>query len=68
MKGCLDKDSVPLIRFEDDDEETKTTTIGLAKWIIGRGGPPYVAISHIWADFIGNTQDNAFPMRQMRRL
>ena len=68
VKECLDEDSIPLIRFEDDDEETETATFGLARWKIGYEGPPYVAISHIWADGIGNTQENALPLCQMRRL
>lgn len=67
VSKCLDEDSVPLVMVLSD-EGSETMNIGLTQWDIGEGGPPYVAISHIWSDGIGNTEQNALPACQMHRL
>jgi hypothetical protein len=69
IKGCIEEGTVPLI-FLKSEEQAPELEIGLIGW----GGErcsdefPFVAISHIWADGIGNTEENAIPTCQLRRL
>lgn len=55
--------SFPLIVSVDDNEASPD--IRLVPW---RSGVPFVAISHVWSDGLGNPKKNAIPQCQLRRL
>lgn len=49
-------------------EPSTTSTAFTLKVVEARKGLPYVAISHVWADGLGNVQHNALPSCQISRL
>lgn len=62
----VDHKSIPLIDASPDwDNVKRFTCIDLKAW---DGVAPFVAISHVWADGLGNPQANALPRCQMMRL
>ncbi|KAL9029666.1 MAG: hypothetical protein Q9196_002120 [Gyalolechia fulgens] len=63
----VDKNTIPLIRTLSTPwfDEWKTPEIVLEPW---NGSKPFVALSHVWADGLGNPNANALPRCQMQRL
>ncbi|KAL9615725.1 MAG: hypothetical protein Q9160_009308 [Pyrenula sp. 1 TL-2023] len=63
----VDEDTIPLINTLDTPWLDRQTTPGipLEPW---DGSKPFVAISHVWADGLGNPDANALPRCQMQRL
>lgn len=55
--------SFPLIVSIDEDDTNPE--LQLVPW---RSGVPFVAISHVWSDGLGNPKKNAIPRCQLRRL
>jgi len=66
VKGILEGGGIPILRICDnlepdvESEEPKEQS--------SPRGKPYVAISHVWADGLGNTSANSLPTCQMARL
>ncbi|KXJ94985.1 heterokaryon incompatibility protein-domain-containing protein [Microdochium bolleyi] len=63
LLAVLKNGKVPLIAIEDDGEGSCNLAVR-ARSI----GTSYVAISHVWADGLGNPSGNALPLCQIRRL
>lgn len=69
IKSTIHEGHIPLVFVKTDDDQDDLG-IGITAW----GGEtwtesfPFVAISHIWADGIGNTTENAIPKCQLLRL
>ncbi|KAL9090252.1 MAG: hypothetical protein Q9159_002057 [Coniocarpon cinnabarinum] len=60
----LDAGFTPVIVFEDRDLSSSTPSIKCAQ----ERSRPYVAISHVWQDGLGNVSQNALPLCQLREL
>jgi hypothetical protein len=69
IKGIIDEGCIPLV-FIKPSERGDEPTIGITAWGDGQWGKsfPFVAISHIWADGIGNSEENAVPLCQLTKL
>ncbi|KAF2193402.1 hypothetical protein K469DRAFT_712157 [Zopfia rhizophila CBS 207.26] len=69
IKNVIDDGCIPLV-FVKTEEGEDEPSVGITAW----GGEtwtesfPFVAISHIWADGIGNTEENAIPWCQLTKL
>ncbi|KAI4265408.1 MAG: hypothetical protein L6R38_009446 [Xanthoria sp. 2 TBL-2021] len=63
----VDRNTIPLIHASNRPwhDNGKAPEIILEPW---NGSRPFVAISHVWADGLGNPAANALPRCQMRRL
>jgi hypothetical protein len=63
----VDKNTIPLIRTLNTQwrDRRKAPEIVLEPW---NGSRPFVAISHVWADGLGNPNANALPRCQMQQL
>ncbi|RDW87257.1 hypothetical protein BP5796_02951 [Coleophoma crateriformis] len=62
----VDKDTIPLIDASTEwSNQQKTREIHLDPWYVAKS---FVAISHVWADGLGNPNANALPRCQMARL
>jgi hypothetical protein len=62
----VDQDTISLIKATDDwSDESRVPQINLEPW---DGSQGFVAISHVWADGLGNPRANALPRCQMVRL
>ena len=66
MDSALCKGNIPLLRFEID--HSFGPEFRLEVWSACTRQIPYVAISHVWSDRIGNLQENALPFCQLQRL
>jgi hypothetical protein len=66
VEHFLSNDSFPILRFDDDIVDTRDGPLLRAEsW---ESGKPYVAISHVWADGMGNPNNNELPACQLRRI
>lgn len=55
--------NIPIVALDDDEK------LNLSFAEIDSDHPTYyVAISHVWSDGLGNPQDNAMPLCQLRRI
>ncbi|KAL3425709.1 het domain protein [Phlyctema vagabunda] len=63
----VDKNTIPLIRTSKRlwNDNQSAPEILLEAW---DGSKPFVTISHVWADGLGNPNANALPRCQMQRL
>ena len=63
----IDQDKIPLIGLSQMSWSVipKTQNIEVQPW---DGSKPFVAISHVWADGLGNPNANALPRCQMQSL
>jgi hypothetical protein len=58
----LEKGEIPLVSLYDSGD-------GLSLQVIKRrSATPYIAISHVWADGLGNPRENALPACQLKKL
>jgi hypothetical protein len=63
LLAILGRHQIPIVTAIGDTE--RQTTIKLQHYVEGK---PYVAISHVWADGLGNLDRNGIPRCQMLRL
>jgi Heterokaryon incompatibility protein (HET) len=65
LVDIIRKGSVPLVSIEEDDD-----SIGTPKLVLHERGmfSEYTAVSHVWADGLGNFGQNALPACQIRQL
>ena len=61
---CLEKGSLPLLRIRD---EVDTEEISM-EVVASTDSTSYVALSHVWADGLGNSEATALPRCQVSRL
>ncbi|KAL9594391.1 MAG: hypothetical protein Q9219_007059 [cf. Caloplaca sp. 3 TL-2023] len=61
---CLDEGKIPLIKIQEGIE---TNTVSI-KVVPSTSSSPYVALSHVWADGLGNPEATALPRCQLLRL
>lgn len=61
---CLEKGSLPLLRIKG---EANTEDISV-EVVASTDSTPYVALSHVWADGLGNSEATALPRCQLSRL
>jgi hypothetical protein len=69
IKHIMDAGHLPVLRW--DAERSGLTTYGHEKAMYTEqapGCPPFVAISHVWADGKGNPFDNSLPYCQLAKL
>jgi hypothetical protein len=68
VKDVLDAGHLPVLRW--DYEQRGLATYGHERFTYSGEGktPPYVAISHVWADGMGNPFDNSLPYCQFDRV
>ena len=64
LADCLKKGCLPLLRIK---EETNLDMISI-EVIASTDTTPYVALSHVWADGLGNPRATALPRCQLSRL
>lgn len=64
LAECLEQGVLPLLRIQGT---TSTDDVSL-QVIASTGSVPYVALSHVWADGLGNPDANALPRCQIFRL
>lgn len=67
VKGILQRGGIPILRIPENLELEVEDSQGLQEQLSPRG-KPYVAISHVWADGLGNPSANSLPACQMTRL
>lgn len=69
LTDVIDNGHIPLI-FLSNGADQDEPSMGLTAWGGDQWGEsfPYVAISHVWADGIGNTEENAIPKCQLIKL
>ncbi len=64
LASCLKDGKIPRLQIRDpeqaDSQEEITIDIN--------GDEPYIAISHVWSDGLGNKRANGLPACQVRRL
>lgn len=60
-----DEDALPVVKYETKPDGSFELDISAMK--LGKDRD-YVAISHVWAEGLGNTQNNALPKCQLRRI
>lgn len=58
--------ALPLLRITNKENEPSKVTVGLSS--SGTEPAHYVAISHVWADGLGNSEANSLPNCQLARL
>ncbi|KAJ9155246.1 HET domain protein [Pleurostoma richardsiae] len=61
----LESDSFPVIRINLGDGRLESLSMSVEDY---RPGIPYVAISHVWADGLGNPIANSLPRCQVARI
>ncbi|KAI1330423.1 hypothetical protein F5Y16DRAFT_363096 [Xylariaceae sp. FL0255] len=69
IKGIMDAGQLPVLRW--DAEQKGLTTYGHEKDSYSEESskcPPFVAISHVWADGKGNPFDNSLPYCQLEKI
>ncbi|KAI1123846.1 hypothetical protein F5Y10DRAFT_251009 [Nemania abortiva] len=69
IKGIMDVGRLPVLRW--DTEQRGITTYGHEKDAYSEDSsqcPPFVAISHVWADGKGNPFDNSLPYCQLEKI
>lgn len=62
MSQILDMGGIPVLRVRDGNEGVQ------ADYVDASTVSSYTAVSHLWADGLGNSRDNAIPLCQLRRL
>ena len=62
VRDIVDGGRIPLISMfiTQDDLDVKVVAY--------KFGTPYIAISHVWSDGLGNVSENSLPMCQLKRL
>lgn len=66
LTDILNKGEIPLVSIESQADTTiDEVTLLLHK---RRSRSDYTAISHVWIDGMGNSEANALPLCQLRRL
>ncbi|KAL0580018.1 hypothetical protein V5O48_002021 [Marasmius crinis-equi] len=58
LTAILSRDKVPVVVISDE----------LELKVVSGDEYPYIALSHVWADGLGNPKSNALPQCQLRRL
>ncbi|KAI0663604.1 hypothetical protein C8Q70DRAFT_1050267 [Cubamyces menziesii] len=58
LTDVLDRDKIPVVLISED----------LDLEVVDSESCPYIALSHVWADGLGNPVQNALPKCQLRRL
>ena len=66
MDSLVREGAIPLITFPPHAAEKGQLT--LQKWVSRGSGLPYVAISHVWLDRLGNLHGNTLPCCQVRTI
>ena len=64
LNNILEYGSLPLLRFGED----AVYNDGYIELVVSTPGSSYIAISHVWADGLGNPHNNALPRCQILRL
>lgn len=59
----LKNGNIPLISSSDQTDESLQITL-----VESKPGLAYIAVSHVWADGLGNLEENALPQCQLLRL
>jgi hypothetical protein len=66
VEEILAQGGLPVLFMEEDNEQFgKSVTLRVEKWTQDY---PYVAISHVWADGMGNPERNALPTCQLLKI
>ena len=60
---CLKKDSLPLLRIKEEADTEMSVEV-----VASTDSTSYVALSHVWADGLGNSEATALPRCQLSRL
>lgn len=63
VKEILRKGKIPLVRISGSEDAPATVDI-----VEYRSGRDYIALSHVWADGLGNATANSLPSCQLHRL
>lgn len=69
IKHVMDAGHLPVLRW--DSEQKGLTTYGHQEYMYSEGSskvPPFIAISHVWADGKGNPFDNSLPYCQLETI
>ena len=65
LTDIIRKGKIPLVSIEDTDDAAATYQLSIRP---RSRTSKYIAISHVWADGLGNPNTNALPLCQMKRL
>ena len=64
LAGCLRKGSLPLLRLKEESDPDKISI----EVVASTDSTSYVALSHVWADGLGNPKATALPRCQLLKL
>jgi len=65
--SILDDGGIPVVWFSDDGE-IHVQRAAPAENLESAATTPYVAVSHVWSDGLGNARSNTLPRCQLRRI
>lgn len=65
LKDSLERNQIPKITIVLDSDNSAST---ISLKVVDGKNQPYIAISHVWADGLGNPRENSLPYCQLLRL
>ncbi|KAL0578607.1 hypothetical protein V5O48_003398 [Marasmius crinis-equi] len=64
LATILQDGRIPIVAFDTDSEQLALSSAE----VFSNTPTPYIALSHVWSDGLGNPHENALPLCQLRRI